>query len=676
MNTLRLHKLAITFLLVSSTHATTDVALARELSPSKQSHVTSQRSSDGNVASLGNFTGLQLLPSLDGKWTPGTFSDLKPRAGILELPIGPVMLTNAFSSPNSQLGTGLKFSHELVAIKRKDGTLLVVNSRGNPVAVFDLRQAGRQTYPAAMRNSASLDPNGAELSFNTHGKLFFRKLNFSNYRGEELYLLNKLVTPGGRGVDIAFRIDDASKTAVYSKIGDIAVKGDARSGRISFQDTTKSALVLTLEYRTGRLTAARGTANEVIAEFQTSNGLVVTLIDKYGYRTKLSYSGQLWTGYCSHYGECMTSSYTGNTVSSKANTGNYTATATYDSTRGAPLRIAYAGWSTDFVYEPARSSLLPRLTRQTVKSNTGASVTSQYKYDASDRLTEYSDSTGYRTIYSYTGATDPYQEPSAITTTLAGKTIQDVRFSYTNAGLLEEVQDLLVAGTSPYRSIKYLYNEKKQLDAVRYGDGTVQDLKYEDTRFPDFTTALLTNGHGVDASFNSSGQLSAIVSVPEGARQDFGYSPGGLLTSAKASTPAFGSATSWMGTYGNGLYLASEMVQETARGGTVTTYKAQYKWDPQYRSVIATTRDNADSKTGLPSGTVPLRSFISESSLETTQTTSAKPSGVRADASGCSPCACPVETDTKTGATVPGGSQCDPSVRLQSAPGGGRNQGS
>jgi hypothetical protein len=619
------------------------------------------------AASLVGFRGLELLPSQDSKWLPGEFDDLQSRGGIAALPLGLATITNAFSEPESQLGGGLKFSFELLLVERKDGTLLLVRPDGNPIALYDPRSNGRQTFPYLARERASRTSAGAEISFVDGSRFGFTRLKFPNYRGESLYLLSSVRSPGGKVSPITFTIDDRTKTAVYSKVGKIMIAGHSRTGRVAIQDAKVPALKFALEYEQGLLKLARGSADELLYGFTTTaEGFVSSLTDKFGYKTSLNYSQGLFAGMCNHYGACVETVYGKDFFSVKTNTHNYQAMTRFDIATGLPTEVSYAGATTRFTYESSRLPMRYRLKEQVSESKTGAKVAASYVYDAFDRLTQYRDSLGYHSSYQYSSnSAAPFREPLSIQTTLAGNTIRSLVLSHNAAGRVVQVQDLLVRNGSPHRQIKYAYNSKNQLVEMRLGDGTVRSLRYENASYPDIATTRLVNGNGVKLSLANNGMPSEVTYIPSNARVSYQYSSAGLPQVITTEAPSMGTQGTWRGTYAAGVFLGSEQVQETAQGVSATTYQAGYKWDPLYRSIVERTRGASDLHTGLPTASsVNMLNFLKDSALTSSETTVSKPPGVREDASGCSVCAQPVEYDASTGATVPGSSQCDPLVSL------------
>ncbi len=660
--------LALIFLLISQAKAATSSGATVASNTSHRAEIENARQSGDDDTSSISFKGLQLLPSLDSKWTPGQYDDLKTRLGILSFSLGPVVVTNAFTSGDSQLGSGVRFAHETVAIKRLDGTILLVNTLGNSVALFDPALGGRQTFPGQARNFAAASEAGITVSMQTGVRLSFAKLPFLNYRGEEMFLLHKLVTPGGKEASFVFSVPDTTRTPVYSRIGDLAVSGSAQQGQVVFQDTRVPALKYTLEYRSGMLQRVLGTANEVIGAFEASNGLVSAFTDKYGYRTSFTYTQGRLSGSCSHYGACVVTTFGSDSLRITSNTRNDVAETKFDLTRGLPVSASSGGWVTTFAYEPSRSPQRWRLVNTESKSSIGAAFQKRYTYDSQDRLLKYSDNTSYEVTYTYSAEGSPvYFEPSAVKATLAGNTVQDSRYQYDTLGLLLQEEDLLVKDGAPTRSVAYTYNNQRQLQQVRYADGTMSAVQYGDSSNPDFVTSFLTNGYGAVARLAPNGQLGSIAAVPSGPATSFEYGTHGLMVAMDQQVPALGSSLRWQGTYVQGDYLSAEKISETNQGTTVTTYDAKYTWDDQFRAIVGRQLKSSDQKSGLPKdGAIPLQSFMDESSLATELTTTSAIPGVKPDATGCSPCAQLPETDVATGATIPGPSQCDPKISLVS----------
>ncbi len=626
---------------------------------------------DTSFGSLGAYRGLQLLPSLDEKWSPGTFSDLKPRFGIFAQSMGPVVLTNAFSDPASQLGSALKFAHEMVAIERSDNTILVVNSLGMPIALFDLRLGGRQTFPSKDEHYASVSASGIHIEFLNGTKMSFSRLPFSNYRGENLSLLQKLVSPAGKETSIDFAVSSATKLATYTRIGRVSVTGSAQSGRIAFQHMDIPALRVTLTYKGGALVSMLGTADEVMKSFTLTNGLISQIVDKYGYKYSVTFAGGRLTRECNHNGACVSYTYGTDTVSQKANTENYTSTSTFDVTTGLLTLTAYAGWEQRYSYEPSRGPTGWRISSAATTSKSGVNHSTAYTYDRRERVTQVVDSTGSATTYQYDDSNPRAANvPTAITSTMAGNTVQKLQLRYTPDGLLHELKNLLVSSSSPAGSVRYEYNSKKQIESVHYGDGSVSAFKYENSAFPDAATTQLRNDRGFRLDLNGSGQPSQISSVPAAVATSIQYSAGGLPNTIAVNMGNLGSSTTWNGTYAAGWFLGGETFQETAQGVTATTYKASYKWGPKYRSVVQRSFDNSARKVGLSEdgGTIPLRSSVPSSTLAETTTTTSPIPGVGPDASGCSPCACLPEYDSATGASVKNGSESCPLVQFQGSP--------
>lgn len=626
---------------------------------------------DTSFGSLGAYRGLQLLPSLDEKWTPGAFSDLKPRLGIFAQSVGPVVLTNAFSDPASQLGSTLKFAHEMVAIERSDNTILIVNSLGMPIALFDLRLGGRQTFPSKDEHYASVSASGIDIEFLDGTKTSFTRLPFSNYRGENISLFQKLVSPAGKEISIDFTVSAATKLATYTRIDRISVTGSAQSGRITFQHVDIPALRATFTYKGGVLVSMLGTADEVMKSFTLTNGLISQIVDKYGYKHSVTFAGGKLTGECNHNGACVSYTYGTDTVSQKANTENYTSTSTFDVSTGLLTRTAYAGWEKRYSYEPSRTPTGWRISSASTTSKSGVNHSTSFTYDRRERVTQVVDSTGSATTYQYDDSNPRAADaPIAITSTLAGNTVQKLQFRYTSDGLLQELKNLLVSPSSRGGSVRYAYNSKRQIESIHYGDGSVSVLKYENSTFPDAATTQLINDQGFRVDLNGSGQPNQITSVPAAITTSIQYSAGGLPNMIATNMSNLGTSATWSGTYAAGWLLGGETLQETAQGVAATTYKASYKWDPKYRSVVQRSLDNSGRKVGLSEdgGTIPLRSSVPSSTLAETTTTTSPIPGVAPDASGCSPCACLPEYDSATGASVMNGSEACSLVQFEGPP--------
>jgi hypothetical protein len=673
-----LHVLSIISSALAYWQTVTECYGAVEAPSSIESPTSLRQPADGTVSSIGGYTGLQLLPSLDGKWTPGgTFDDLKTRLGISALSLGPVVVTNAYSNRASQLGAQLRFSHELVAIRRRDSSLLVVNTLGAPIAVFEA-STSQQVWPQRARTTATEANQEIVITFSDRSKLTLAKLPFTNYRSESMFLLSKGTTPAGKDVSIRFTVSPSSKTVTYSQIGGLLITGSAATGRVVFQHKDISVQKLTLEFRNGNITTARGAADEVMLRFDTNGTAVTGFTDKFGYKSTFMYQNGLLAGSCNHYGACASIKYDRASVTHSVNTHNYSMVTTYDATKGLPSTRSYQGWNTSYTYDRTATPMNWRVVRVTHSSATGASIEQRYMYDPYDRLLNYRDNQGYVTDYSYDPSSlTPYHEPTSIKTTLAGNTIEDLSLRYTSDGLPEHLSNALVRAGAPDREIIYAYNSLRQVVSVTYGDGTTTKAKYDDANFPDAATSVLTNNFGYEAKLNSFGQVTQVDSIPAASTVAYSYGAGGVLSSVSEHTPSTGSGFKWQGTYAKGRYLNGERLAWTAQGTTVAITK-QYTWDDLFRGVVKTQTSSPNARTGMPNGSkIPLLSLVSkqaEQSAASETTTVSKPPGVRADASGCSPCSCPVQYDENTGATVPNGAEYDPSVSLNAVGGGKRER--
>lgn len=629
------------------------------------------RPADSPYATLGSFKGLQLLPGLDNKWTPGAFSDLKPRMGILAQGMGPVVITNAFSEPSSQLGSTLKFAHEMVAIERTDNTILVVNSLGIPISLFDLRLSGRQTFPNRQENYASVSATGISFEFLDGTKTSFSRLPFLNSRGEKLSLFSKLTSPAGKEFSVDYTVSSTTKLATYTRIGRVSVNGSAQSGRIVFQHMDIPVLRATLTYKAGALTAMLGTADEIVRTFTLSNGLVSQTVDKFGYKSTFAFVGGRLTSECNHNGACISYTYGTSAITQKSNTENYTSTSTFDLTNGLLSKIAYAGWEQSYTYQPSRAPTGWRISSIQSSSKSGVRYTTTFDYDNRERVIKVADSNGRETTYQYSDAHPRTAfAATAITSTLAGNTVEQLQLKYTDEGLLEEYRNLLVSPTSQSGSMRFTYNSRKQVESVRYGDGSISQARYEDPNFPDVATTQLLNGRGYQVNLAPSGQPTQFASIPAALSTSIQYSGGGL-PSIVATSSSLGSASKWMGNYAAGWFLGGEVFEETAQGVTAVTYKAGYKWDDKFRSIVERSKDFSTLKSGLSEdgGTIPLRSSVPAGSLAETSTTTSPIPGVAPDASGCSACACMPEYDTTTGVSVENGSERCPMVQFQGGSG-------
>jgi hypothetical protein len=646
------------------------ITVIAAVAPAVKTMAQSLPPTDDFFGGTSGYRGLQLLPSQDGKWVSGTYNDLSERGGIMAIPLGAAVITNAFREPDSQLGAGLKFSFENILVARKDGSLLLVDALGNPQSLFDPRLGGLQTYPFANRDRATITTTGAEITMADGGRLSFSKLSFLNYRGESLYLLSGFRTPGGEIIPITFTVDSVSKTAFYSRLGNVTISGSAAKGKVTFTSSDATALSYSLVFQDKRLKEVRGTANEVIQSLETDlNGLVSKTTDKFGYSQTFSYSGGRLTGRCDHYGACSRTNFGNNSITSGTNTENYEAISTFDAA-GRLVQTYYAGTTSSYKYEQASNPLGYRISGTETRTKTGAVASASYKYDSRNRVIEYSDSFGYRTTYRYDStSSSSFAEPLAIRTTLAGKTIASADYTYTSNGFVSRVRDNLVKVGSPNSQVDYTYNTKGLLTSVKLGDGTIQSLTYENLRFPDVATTILTNGYGTKLSLTANGSIGQLTHVPSNAQMNINYASNGLPSSVVRRAPALGTQTSWQGSYVNGTYLSSEQVTETAQGVTATTYRGYYEWDPLYRSIVKVTSSKGDSYSGMPNASsLPNAEFMKPGAYAETNVTLFKVPGVLPDANSCSVCASRVGYDASSGATVPGGSQCDPSINFISSP--------
>jgi hypothetical protein len=623
------------------------------------------------AAQLAGFRGLQLLPSQDAKWMPkAAFDDLIPRGGILNLPLGLVTITNAFPEAASQLGAGMKFAFEMVVVKRLDGTLLLLDATGNPVALFNPALAGQQTYPARSRTTASFTSTGLLQIKNpaSAGILEFKVLPFSNYRGESLYLLSRVVTPGGKPLAISYTINATTKTANYSRVGLHSIAGSVQSGQVTVTRTDLTSQVFRLTYVAGRLTGVRGAAGEESYAITTDGaGLVTSLTDKYGYKTTFTYSQGQLTGSCSHYGACSFAVFGAATFTSKSNTSNYEAVTRFDPLTGLATESTYAGGRTTYSYEAAQSPLPRPFRLKEVVSSLGEvpRVVATFTYDANDRLLEQRDTLNRVTNYGYANSTSPFSEPTTIITKLAGNVVDSKQLRYDAAGRVDQIQDLLVKVGAPSRTITFRYDTKGRILETLYGDGTRRTASYANTSFPDVATGLFTNGVGITRTLYPSGLLKDVKHTPTNSIVSAVYNPAGAPTSIVADFPSMAAKTEWSGSYVGNVYLSGETLRETNQGVPATTYAATYTWDPSYRNIVQRGINRPDMNVGLPNAReYPLSVFIKAGAQTQESVEVSKPVGVKADATGCSQCTSQAWYQADSGALVPNCLQCDSTVSL------------
>lgn len=663
-------------------------AYSREYHGSSTQHqgITRTESASGGghsaAAQLAGFRGLQLLPSQDDKWIPkAKFDDLVPKGGILNLPVGLVTLTNAFQEPNSQLGAGAKFAFERVIVKRLDGTFLLLGATGDPVALFDPRLGGQQTYPTRSRISASLTSAGLLQLKNpaNAATLTFRVLPFPNYRGESLYLLSEVVTPGGKSLAISYTIDLKTKTPIYSTVGSYRISGSAASGQVTFRRTDLTGQLFTLTYNQGRVTGLRGAAGEESYTITTDGtGQVTSLTDKYGYKTTFAYSQGLLTESCNHYGACSYAVYGPAKLTSKSNTENSEVVTRFDPLTGLPTEIVstvptdktYAGARTTYNYEPAQSSQpIPFRLKELVSSiGERPRVVTTFRYDANDRLVRRDDTLNRSTTYGYASSRSLFPEPTTIEAMLAGKVVYSKQLAYDNLGRVIRVQNGLVKKGAPTSAVTFLYDSTGRVIQSRLGDGTVRTASYKDKAFPDVPTALLTNGVGIEQTLNPSGLVADMTHTLTKSRLSAVYNAAGAPTRIVADFPSMAAKTEWSGNYTSNVYLTGETIRETNQGVAATTYAATYTWDSLYRSIVRREQNRPDLNVGLPDARdFP---FVSEKADANTQESIevSTPAGVKPDATGCSPCAAQAFYSASTGAIVPEDLPCNSSVSLVRPP--------
>lgn len=590
-----------------------------------------------------SFKGYQLYPTLAGMWAGAYRQENSPRLGAYRIE-QPYLTFSNLVVGRGQAGPGAVFSHELIAITQ-DKDILLMNGLGDILAVFDLRSGGYQTWPSASRSwgQPSSDQQKLTIKSKDGGELKFEKTT-QNFKGDNLYLLSGVESPGGKQWSIQFTWDELSQTPEYSRIGPVVVAGSFRKGggALSFknEDAPLSSVTYTSSRTKGpRALEARDAAGALIARYGFwQDRLLSSITNRYGYTSTLSFTkAGLVEKMCNHLNVCTTTSYDNDTITIAANTSLYPTILSFQDKLLTALRAegvegTYSYIKTDKKWSPYLIS------SASTKSPTGSSVTQSFKYDSLSRLTEYSSNVGSTKI-SY--STSRFAEPIRIISTMADNTVTSTKIVYDKNGRVSFVFDKL-ANTSG--AARFRYDTKGRL--IQYiAPSNIVSYTYGDPQNPDSPTQVLVNGQeGAAYKYNPHGFIEQIAAIPAGPKVSMRRGSDQSISELQY-TAANNNVYSTAFSYQVPGYINGESNSlRTAAGALVGLPSWNGTWDSEFRNLVQLTTFDPNTKQ-TPEGPRDNPLWFQQT-VEDIQEASAKPQGVKSDASGCSPCA---GQDWKTG---------------------------
>lgn len=608
------------------------------------------------------FIGYQNLPSRDGTWAGAYRGVTGPRLGGYTYSY-PYLRFTSLNRSVGQAGIGVVFAHELIAIERRDDILLM-DGAGVVLSVFDKSQRGEQVWPVASPSRAWLSGRNRDISiqFPNTSRLTLRQVT-KNFQGHPLYLLSQVRSVGGQTSTISFTWDQKTQTPRYQKIDSVGVSGRILKGKgsLSFKDEKSPLSAATYVFNDSTV-EIKDVAGALIAKLALNkSGHIVSVEDRYGFRSTQAVNGAgLVTQRCDSNKACISYTYNPSELITSSNTSLYPSIVAYNPKTKYPISSKQEGWETAYRYQktddPLRAFLLSSVES---KSPTGAKVSYTLRYDRFNRLVRKTSSLGEFSEIAY-GAT-PFVQPTRFLQKVKDRIVADVSMTFRD-GMLVRSENRLVDPSTPARSVERKFDSLGRLVAVMRPN-VATTLKYEDSRHPAYPTEILTNGlEGERYKLNAAGHVVEVMSIPVGERMTISrdnFQAPRLVSATLAGGVGTTTAYSYQAPgYTSGLTRSMNHPE----AGLIELESWEGKWDAQYRNLVSYTGFNPNQQAD---NSGPVRNpewFYPETSDVVSGTD--KPSGIRADASGCSPCAVPHFRDSQ-GVSLPESrmaSQCDGSV--------------
>ena len=601
------------------------------------SNARANEGSEASPSSNPNFVGYQNLPSRDGSW-PGAYRGITgPRLGGYTVDY-PFLLFTSLNRSKGQAGVGVVFAHELIAVERKLDILLM-DGTGVVVSVFNKEQSGQQIWPVLSSNRAVKSPNGGEISiqYPNTSRLTLRQVT-KNFQGDPLYLLSQIRGVGGQMSSISFTWDQKTQTPRYQKIDSVQVSGSVLNGKgsLSFRDERNPLSATTYTFD-GSTVEIKDVAGALIAKLGVDQrGYLVSEEDRYGYRSTQTVDGAgLVTRQCDANKACVSHTYNASEIITAANTSLYPHIVAFNPKTKYPMSSKQLGWETFYRYRKTTDRFEPFLISSVeMKSPTGAKVNYAIQYDSLNRVIKKTSSLGESSEITYDNV--PLQQPIRLLKKVKDRIVSDVRATFKD-GLLVKSENQLVAPATPGRSVERKFDAQGRVVAV-IRPGLTTTLKYEDARHPASPTEVLTNGReGARYKLNAAGQVVEIASIPAGEKVSIArnkYQAPSLISATLAGGGGSTTAYSYQAPgYVNGITRSMRHPE----AGVVEMPSWEGTWDNKFRDLVSLTGFNPNHNSDN-AGPVRNPEWFYPKTSDVVSGTD-KPTGVLADASGCSPCA-------------------------------------